>query len=88
MCKDCREWLSAQIIKMIVGGQTIEVAMRLVRDIVVQNCLNDNVGQEAIDNALELSRFAKEQAEVLTALRDTQPDVYDALIVAHMVAKP
>jgi hypothetical protein len=88
MCQGCRETASEQIIKMLIAGFSIEVAMRLERDAVVQRCLKDKVGQEAIDDALELSKVVEEQAEVLTVLRDTQPDVYETLLVYHMVVKP
>jgi nickel-dependent lactate racemase len=85
MCRDCRWMATQQIAVLIDSGLTAEIAIRVERDMVVQRCLKDKVGQDAIDSALELSEIVEQEGQALITIRDTMPSVFPTVIAAYVL---
>lgn len=78
MCAACEEWMfDATFDYMVKCDVPLEIALRLVRDTVVQNTIGDMVGEEAWKSAVDLSRYVEKVAE---RLRDLPPTVIAAVV--------
>lgn len=83
MCDECRELATEQILDYVVLGFDLVVAIRLERDAVVQRCLMDKVGEEALDDAVKLSRDITEVGEELMRIAETSPGYWYGCIELH-----
>ena len=85
MCDDCRRLATEHLVDYALMGLALEVAMRVERDAVVQRCLKDKAGQEAIEDALALSTVVEEQAGKLIAVRDYMPSSYEQILTERQI---
>jgi hypothetical protein len=87
MCDGCREITTEHILDYVLLGFDLVVAIRLERDAVVQRCLMDNVGDEALENAVALSATITEVGEELLLIAEHNPGYWYGCLELHRARK-
>lgn len=85
MCDDCRHTAIEAIADTVIKGYNVDAATRLYRDAVLQRYLEDPAGNPAtmLKDMRALSGIATDAGSMLEAARDTQPEVYEGLLMVR-----
>jgi hypothetical protein len=87
MCDECREFATEQILDYVLLGLDLVVAVRLERDAVVQRCLMDKIGEEALEDAVALSQTVTEIGEELMLIAEHNPGYWYGCLELHKARK-